>query len=410
VSQDAFVDVTWVDLLGRPRATRIPSARIDDPITVSRAAVLTGYDVSPDVRGTLLIVPDLTSFRETPWAGAPSVVMADLRESNGDQSPLCSRSVLRSVLERAREDGFQIQAASEFEFFLLDPITGDPVYPDIENYSITRGTDLEPVVRRIRNELRHMAIPVEASNPEYSGGQVEVNITYGPALEAADRATLLRALVRRLARSEGLEATFMAKPWTDQAGSGMHVHQSLWRAGENVFHDSGRLSTAGRHYVAGLLAHMAELALFGCPTPNSYHRRTDLSFAPTVICWGRDNRTLSVRAIEGTPSSTRVEQRDASADCNVYLTFAGQFSAGLDGLHRAVEPPPAVEGNAYGRTDLPLVPRTFLEALECMRDGSARDLLGNETIEAYLAVLEPELTVWLTSSSDWERERYLRSM
>jgi glutamine synthetase len=410
VNHSALVDVTWVDLLGRPRAMRVPSARLNDRISVSRAEVLRGYGASTDVPGTLLVVPDLPTLRETPWEGAPSVVMADLRGTNGDQSPLCSRSILRSVLDRGGEDGFEIQAASEFEFFLLDPATGEPVYPDIENYSITRGADLEPVVRRIRNELRDMAIPVEASNPEYSGGQVEVNVTYGPALEAADRATLLRALVRRLARSEGLEATFMAKPWTDQAGSGMHVHQSVWRDGENVFHDSGKLSAAGLHYVAGLLAHMAELALFGCPTPNSYHRRTDLSFAPTVICWGRDNRTLSVRAIEGTPSITRVEQRDASADCNVYLTFAGQFAAGLDGLRRAVEPPPAVEGNAYERTDLPLVPRTFLEAFECMRRGAARDLLGSETIEAYLAVLEPELTVWLTSSSDWERERYLWSV
>jgi glutamine synthetase len=155
---------------------------------------------------------------------------------------------------------------------------------------------------------------------------------------------------------------------------------------------------------------MAALALFGCPTPNAYHRRTDLSFAPTVICWGRDNRTLAVRAIEGDPSSTRVEQRDASADCNVYLTFAGQFAAGLDGIDRALDPPDPVEGNAYERVGLPRVPRTFLEAFELMRDGTARGLLGSATIDAYLGVLEPELSVWLTSSSDWERERYLSSM
>jgi glutamine synthetase len=410
VSDLQLTDVTWVDLLGRPRAVRVPVERLDEPIRVPRAAVLAGFGGWPEAEGELVVVPDTSSLRRAPWPDAPSVVMADLHEPAGGASPLCSRSALRSTLARVAERGYEIQAASEFEFFVLDPATGGPLYPQIENYSITRGAHVEPIVRRIRNELREMRIPVEASNPEYSGGQIEVNITYGPALEAADRATLLRALVRRLARDEGLETTFMAKPWTDQAGSGMHVHQSLWRGRDSIFHEAGRLSEVGRHYVAGLLAHMAALALFGCPTPNAYHRRTDLSFAPTVICWGRDNRTLAVRAIEGDPSSTRVEQRDASADCNVYLTFAGQFAAGLDGIDRALDPPDPVEGNAYERVGLPRVPRTFLEAFELMRDGTARGLLGSATIDAYLGVLEPELSVWLTSSSDWERERYLSSM
>jgi glutamine synthetase len=405
-----LTDVTWIDLLGRPRAIRTPTDLVDEPLRVPRSAVLAGYGGYPSVEGELLAVPDLDTFRIPPWSEAPAVVMADLREQDGSESPLCSRTTLKRILAAAALDGFEISAAAELEFFLINPATREPIYPEIENYSITKGAETEAVLRRVRNELREMNIPVEASNPEYSGGQVEVNLTHGAALEAADAATLLRTLARAIAREEGLDATFMAKPWTDQAGNGMHVHQSLWNDGKSVFHDRGHLSEKARSYLAGLLTRLAEFALFGCPSPNAYHRRTDLSFAPTVVCWGGDNRTVAVRSIEGNESSTRVEQRDASADCNVYLTFAGQFAAGLEGIRQHQTPPAPVAGNAYGRDDLELVPTTFLEAFDRLEGGVAGELLGKETVQAYLAVLREERTVLLTSSSDWERERYMSSM
>jgi glutamine synthetase len=410
VNRPDLTDVTWIDLLGRPRAMRVTTSRVEEPITVPRAGVLAGYGGWATVPGDLLAVADLETVRVPPWPGAPAIVMADLREPDGAESPLCSRTTLKRILADAGSDGFTIAAASELEFFLLDPQTGGPIYAEIENYSITKGSEAESVMRRVRNELRSMNVPVEATNPEYSGGQMEVNLTYGPALESADAATLLRSLVRTIARQEGFDATFMAKPWTDQAGSGMHVHQSLWKDEQGVFSDSGRLSELGRSYLAGLLAHLAELALFGCPTPNAYHRRTDLSFAPTVICWGGDNRTVAVRSIEGTETTTRVEQRDASADCNIYLTFAGQFAAGLRGMRERLEPPPPVIGNAYDRTDLEPVPKTFLEAFDLMNAGRAKELLGEETVRAYLDVLNEERNVLLLSSTDWERRRYMSSM
>ena len=251
MTQPALTDVTWVDLLGRPRAVRVPTGRIEDPIGVPRAAVLAGYGGRTDISGHLIAVADLDSMRVPPWPDAPGIVMADLREPDGADSPLCSRTALRRVLAEAASDGYTIAAASELEFFLLDPATGGPIYAEIENYSITKGSEAEPVMRRVRNELRSMDIPVEASNPEYSGGQMEVNLTYGPALGAADAATLMRSLVRTIARQEGFDATFMAKPWTDQAGNGMHVHQSLWRDGRSAFSDAGRLSGLGRSYLAG---------------------------------------------------------------------------------------------------------------------------------------------------------------
>jgi len=127
-----------------------------------------------------------------------------------------------------------------------------------------------------------------------------------------------------------------------------------------------------------------------------------------VVCWGQDNRTLSLRSIVGGESATRLEQRDASADCNIYLTFAAQFAAGMDGIQRLLEPPEHVRGNAYARTDLPRLPETFLEAFDLLRDsGEAVRLLPKETVAAYLGTLRAERDVVVTSASDWERDRYM---
>ena len=204
----------------------------------------------------------------------------------------------------------------------------------------------------------------------------------------------------------------MAKPWTGQAGSGMPVHQSARQDGRNIFaDDTGGLSAAERHYVAGLLEHMAGLALLGSATPNPYHRRAGYSFAPTAACWGWDNRTLAVRAITGTEPATRVEQRDAAADCNIYLTMAGQFAAGLAGLRAGKEPPEPTTGNAYARTDLPPLPRYFPQAHDKLAGSAlARDALGEATVTAYLDMLAAETTVLAQSSCDWERHRYLHSI
>lgn len=402
-----WTDVVWTDLLGHAHVVRTRSDQADD-VLIDASDVTRGFGGASITAGPLRLVVDRTSEVEVPFEFGVSIVMADIHAMDGGPSPYCSRSALRRVLDDIAGDGYVVQAAAELEFFLLDTSSGLPIYPEIANYSITKGAEIEPIMRRVRNESRLMDIPIEASNPEYSGGQVEVNIRYGEALRAADRATLLRLLVRLFARQAGVDATFMAKPWTDQAGNGMHVHQSLWRDGRNIFYEGGRLSALGRNYAAGVLEHTVEFALFGCSTPNAYHRRADYSFAPTVVCWGQDNRTLSLRSIVGGESATRLEQRDASADCNIYLTFAAQFAAGMDGIQRLLEPPEHVRGNAYARTDLPRLPETFLEAFDLLRDsGEAVRLLPKETVAAYLGTLRAERDVVVTSASDWERDRYM---
>lgn len=402
-----WTDIVWTDLLGHAHIVRTRSDRVDD-VFIDASEVTRGFGESSLDEGLLRLVVDRSTEVEIPFEPGVNLMMADIYALDGEPSPYCCRGALRKVLKTIATDGYTVQAAAELEFFLLDGVTRLPIYPEIANYSITKGTETEPIMRRIRNESRRMDIPIEASNPEYSGGQAEVNIRYSEALRAADRATLLRVLVRLFARQAGMDATFMAKPWTNHAGNGMHVHQSLWHEGRNIFYKEGKLSDLGRNYAAGILEHSMEFALFGCSTPNAYHRRADYSFAPTVVCWGEDNRTLSLRSIIGGENATRLEQRDASADCNIYLTFAAQFAAGMDGIQRHLEPPDQVQGNAYARTELPRLPETFLEAFDLLdKSGEAMRLLPQETVTAYLSVLRVERNVVVTSASDWERARYM---
>ena len=412
VKQTRWTDLVWIDILGRPRVVRVPADTVaDGAIRVPKNQVLAGYDNQSRASGFVRLVPDRASERVVAWDADRTIVMSDLREDDGTPSQLCTRTALRRLIQSADKLGYQVIAAAELEFFVLTLDNGEPIYSDIQQYSIIKGTELEPLLKRVRNDLRRMDIPVEASNPEYSGGQVEVNIEYGPALEAADRATLMRALVRVLARGVGFGVTFMAKPWTHEAGCGLHLHHSLWRDGHNAFSTEEGLSQLGRQYAGGLLSRIQDFALLGSPTPNAYHRRSDYTFAPTRVCWGSDNRTLAVRAIANNPISARLEQRDAAADCNVYLALAGQIAAGLGGIREGMDPPAMVSGDAYARDDLPSLPRSFLEAFNLMEESAAaRDALGDETIASYLEVLRRERDMLLRSATDWERDRYMASV
>ncbi|MFM9272328.1 glutamine synthetase family protein [Pseudarthrobacter sp. NKDBFgelt] len=403
-----WTDIVWIDILGRAQTIRRREYVPGDPIWIPRSLAAAGHG-APSTGGPLLrVVPDVKTLRDNVLEPGAQLVMADLQEADGSPSELCSRTALRKVLDSAVEQDLDVQAAVELECYLLDPETLRPVYEVTDCYGMARSDQFEAILAPLRNDLPLMGIAIEASNLEYSGGQIEVNLRYGPALQAADNGALLRLLTRRTVQQAGLEVTFMAKPWTEHAGSGMHIHQSLWRYGQNLFANGAGLSDVGHHYVAGLLGYMSEFTLLGSPTVNAYHRRSDGSFAPTVISWGSDNRTLAVRCVVGnSDSATRVEQRDAAADCNIHIALAGQIAAGLEGIRRQGTPPKPITGNAYAQ-NLERLPRTFLEAYEALQQSSyAREALGQGFVESYLDALSPEIELLLGSCAEWERSRYL---
>jgi glutamine synthetase len=405
-----WLDIAWTDLLGRCHLTRVRDDRADDGVPVAIASVAAGYVAPSSSFGSVVLVPDRLTERPNPFSDDAGLAVGSLVENDGTPSAWCARSAFMRVLDSFNQEGYRIQAAAELEFFLLNPETKQPLWGDVNQYSITKGGEIEMVLGRIRRQLLEADIPVEATNPEYSGGQVELNIRHAPAQHAADYAVLARYFAREIVRSSGLDATFLAKPWTDQAGSGLHIHQSLWVGTKNVMHEGGQLSPLARNYLAGQLAHMRELSLLGSSNPNAYHRRAGVTFAPSAISWGIDNRTVAVRAIVGSESATRIEQRDASADCNLYLVFAGQFGSGLDGIRRVLDLAPAVVGNAHDDKVKERLPMTFVEAMTAFSASAiARELLG-VTADLFENILRPELEEVLANSSDWERRRYLSAV
>ena len=226
---------------------------------------------------------------------------------------------------------------------------------------------------------------------------------------AADRVVMFRSLVKQLAARHGLLATFMAKPFLSESGNGFHTHYSAWADGSNVFSQDGHLSQTGRHFLGGLQSRMAESSICGAATVNAYRRRQPYSFCPTNASWGHDNRTVALRVIEGSADATRIEKRDAGADCNPYLLLAAEIGAGLDGIGAATEPSAETRGNGYLDHKAPRIPLHLDEAISLARASDwLRGTIGADQHEIWLQQAERELD-FFRRRSPFETDRYLRT-
>ena len=367
----------------------------------------------PDVH----IVPIPGTLRTIPWEEGVSLTLCRSEEVLDHKPvPVDPRNALLTAVGKAKDLGYDVMVGTELEFYLLDPETLRPRDKGIDVYGLARGKEFEFVLEPIRNWCTDTGILVEVSNPEYAPGQFEVNLRYTEAVTAADNAMLFRYFVKDIAREHGMMATFMAKPFTEESGNGFHVHQSLWKDGENAFSDGGRLSQVGRWYLGGLQKHMGDLALLSAPTPNAMKRRQPYTFCPTNNTWGMDNRTVGIRVIEGESSAVRIEQRDGAADCNPYLLLAGQIAAGIDGIVNQIEPTAMTPGNGYEVDDADLLPTTIPEAIERFEASPlVKELLNPMLVETLVGQAKREHQFMMKSGEEdpintvtqVERDRYL---
>ena len=303
--------------------------------------------------------------------------------------------------------------ATELEFYLC---TADwqPIQQHIQYSSLTDALHIEDVLRAMREALAGAAIEVESSNFEYGPGQVEINTGPSDALTTADNTVLFKSIVKQVAAQHGLRATFMAKPWSDWSGSGMHVHTSLSKDGVNIFatceHEPAGLMAA---WLAGQLEHAVAMTVLGVPTSNGTKRMRPYTFAPTHVHWGLDNRTVLARCIvEPGSAANRVEFRSAGADANPYAVIAGLLAAGSDGIERRLTPPPMSVGDMYTHpgesvalpidTDLAadlFVDSPLAERLGTMFSRSFANMAHHEAALAAEHAPDPDVV------SDWERAR-----
>ena len=361
--------------------------------------------------GDFVLRPDPATLRRIAWLPATALVLCDVEWHDGTPVAPSPRQVLRRQVERARALGYEPMVGSELELYLFRETYAEahakryrdltPSVPYILDYHVLATSYDEELLRTIRNHMAAAGMEVESSKGEAWPGQHEVNFVYADALTTADNHAVYKNGAKEIAHQHGCSITFMAKPDHRWIGNSCHVHSSLWRDGENAF--AGE-SDVFRHYLAGQIACLRELAIFVAPTVNSYKRFAAGSWAPTTLAWGHDNRTCGFRIV-GEGGSLRTETRIPGGDVNPYLGFAALLAAGLHGIEAELPLPPALEGNAY-ESDAERFPSTLAEAIEALGQGTmARAALGDDVVDHYLNYARTEQRLFDEVVTDWERAR-----
>jgi glutamine synthetase len=373
-----------------------------------------GYEIASWERGygDFVLRPDLGTLRRIPWLEATALVLCDVEWHDGSPVAPSPRQVLRGQLERAAEAGYVPMLGSELEFFLLRETYSEahakhyrdltPSVPYILDYHVLATTYDEPFLRAVRNGMHAAGIPVESSKGEAWPGQQEINFRFADALKMADNHAIYKNGAKELAYQHGCSITFMAKPDHTWIGNSCHIHSSLWRDGAPAFADDEALFG---QWLAGQIACFRELAVFLAPNVNSYKRYAAGSWAPTTLAWGNDNRTCGFRVV-GHGGSRRVETRIPGGDVNPYLGFAAVIAAGLHGIEQGLEPPPALEGNAY-ESDAERFPSTLREGIAALEQGTmARAAFGDQVVDHYLNYARTEQELFDRAVTCYERERF----
>lgn len=344
-------------------------------------------------------------------------------EFTHEAEKICPRGILRRVLQKGKDMGFNAFAALEFEFFVFEETphsVREKGYRDLKSiapgtfgYSVIRNSVWSEFYEMLLETCLTMDFPIEGLHEETGPGVVEAAIEVDSALSAADKGALLKTFTKIVAQKNDLMATFMAKWSPDWPGSSGHLHVSLQNLdGSSAFYEEGAehgMTETMRHFVAGCARLMPDVLCMISPTVNSFSRMVPGAWAPTNATWGVDNRTTALRVIPGSPKSQRLEYRLGAADINPYLGLAAVIGSGLYGIEHKLELPPMIEGNAYTQ-DLPegsALPLTLWDAAGALKASeAAKEIFGKEFVEHYAATREWEEREFRKAVTDWELRRY----
>jgi glutamine synthetase len=377
----------------------------------------------PELQGAadVLMMPDPSTFRVLPWAPDTGWFLCDLKLQDGRPVPYCTRSLLKDALQKS---AYEMICGLEVEFHVFKVVdknlrpsdAGQPGTPPAVELLTTgyqyltenRYDQIDPVVEILRKNLEALQLPLRSFEVEFGPSQFEFTFSPLPALAAADAMVLLRSAVKQVARRHGYHATFMCRPnLPNVMSSGWHLHQSLSKAGKNIFvSEKEDLSETGKQYLAGLLAHARGACALSTPTVNGYKRYRPYSLAPDRVVWGKENRGAMLRVIgRAGDAATRIENRIGEPAANPYLYFASQLHCGLDGVQRKLSPPPCAD-TPY-EANAALLPRTLTEALAALReDGFLKRALGEGFVDYYCRIKEAEIARFQLEVTDWEQREY----
>jgi glutamine synthetase len=418
--------LAMTDMQGRLQGKRVTARHFLDEVVKNHAEgcnyllavdvemnTVKGYAMSSWEKGygDFVMCPDLDTLRLVPWHETTALCIADLSWADGSDVVASPRQILRRQLARLAERGWIANASTELEFLVFRDTyeqAWSKGYRELApanlynvDYSLLGTARVEPLIRRIRNEMGGAGLTVETSKGECNLGQHEINFHYGDALRIADEHSIYKNGAKEIAAQEGMAISFMAK-FNEREGSSCHIHFSLADADGALF---ARERELFEQFLAGQLACLRELTLFLAPNVNSYKRFALGSFAPTTVAWANDNRTCSLRVIGHGPG-LRFENRAGGSDLNPYLALSALIAAGLHGIERGLALEPAYEGNAYLATDKPRLPSTLRDARELFAASPvAREAFGDEVVEHYTNAADVELRAFEAAVTDWERFR-----
>jgi glutamine synthetase len=378
-----------------------------------------GYEMSSWERGygDFVMAPDLSTLRLLPWHPGTAFCVADVEWTDGSPVVASPRQILQRQAKRLAEHGWHALAATELEFIVFNDTyerawkTG---YRDLTpanlynvDYSLLGTGRIEPLLRRIRNDMGNAGMWVESAKGECNLGQHEIAFRYTGLVTKADEHSLFKMGAKEIAAQEGCSLTFMAK-FDAREGNSCHIHISLRDASDQpVFSGSQEhgFSRVFEQFMAGLLATLRELTLFVAPNINSYKRFVPGSFAPTALAWGHDNRSCALRVVGHHPQALRVECRVPGGDVNPYLALSAMVAGGLHGVEHSLELEPEFVGSAYD-SDKPRLPTTLREATELFGVSQvARNAFGDEVVDHYVNMARVELESFESTVTDWERFR-----
>ena len=353
-------------------------------------------------------IPDMRTLVPVPWLKRPTgQVVISMNEVDGSPCSYDTRRIIERLMNRFSELGLTPMMASEMEFYLLhneQDTLGRPVHTQTDRvggalasgqtYCIDTMEDMSELMHGIRDACTVQQLPIDTLIKESAPSQYEINLYHCPdPLVAADQAMMLQRAIRGVSKQHNLQATFMAKPFGDLAGNGMHMHCSLLDTdGNNAFDDgTGKGNELLRQAIAGCLAVMEQSMLLFAPNMNSYRRFQRGTHAPLAPSWGYENRTVSVRVPADSPKATRIEHRVAGADANPYLVTAAILAGMLYGIENKLQPPEPLEGNAYDQLP-PSLPRYWPDALARFEQSEfIAEYFGEEFRKVYAILKQQEL-------------------
>ena len=422
-----MIRVSYPDLIGVDRGRDVllevlPSA-MEHGLAFCRAVYHTSPmgDVVPVEGGLeaglpdIHVFPDLSSLTSLPWEPDAAWCIGEACTPDGEPAPEAPRTVARRVADRFSGLGYTLACGPELEFFLCEQAADGSWkrYADDPGnvYVVGRKGDPQGLLLHMLRQLRDAGLAVTAANHEFSPGQFEINLGHSDLVDAADRSFRLKSAVQEIARQRGLLATFMAKPFNDEGGSGFHVHVSVNdESGRNVFGDPDGpdgLSALGRHAIGGVLAHAPALSALLNPTVNSYKRFGPDTLAPWLIDWGLDNRSAMVRIPPERGRASRMELRLGDATANPYLAIGGLLAAAYLGIRDKLDPPAPLEGYGYDPGKAAKLPSDLGSALDALQaDTDLAEILGPAFVNTFVTYKRNELERFSHYVTDWEFREY----